>query len=323
LTNCLIASALPLRELGKEGLSRSEDEAMLKSVREKMLGMNQKIDVSADWEVKFTSLPRPASEGGDVPITVYVPKAGPSDMPAILYAHGGGCMMGDENDPQGIETFKAVLADMRAADKNAKAFCWVSVGYRLVPENPFPKPVDDVVFVYNAMMEPSRAQDWGYAPGRVGLFGVSSGAYLCSHAAVRVAKDLKAPAFLGAINPMVDPVMTKPSYTEFGELPICPRSWLVKCWKGLTGEDGSEARLREVSLLHLDWATCKNMRSLNVTASAEIFHDDGIQLNEVQKAAGVELTPILAAGSHVLCLTFDKPAAEKMRSWVVGALQAS
>merc|ERR550532_1970851 len=119
---------------------------------------------------------------------------------------------------------------------------------------------------------------------------------------------------------MIDPVMKKPSYTEFGDLPVCPRNFLVKCWKGLTGEDDgkppSEERLREVSLLYLDWATCKSMRSLNVTASCEIFHDDGVQLNEVQKAAGVELTPVLAAGSHVLCLTFDKPAAEKMRSWV-------
>lgn len=325
--NCWVGCMLPLTKFGRQSQVRDAEDFLMKSMRQKWAGITQKnqIDVSEFWDVTATWLSRPESEGGDIPLIVHIPKGGQSDMPAIIHAHGGFGVFGNEKDPFGYVCYKAVMQKMREADRDATPFCWVSIGYRKAPENSFPKPVEDLVYLYSAMMESSRAQEWGYSPGRVGFLGVSSGGLFCSHACVQAARRVKMPEFCATICPMIDPVMDKPSYFEFADMPICPRSWLVKCWRVLLEEEPgklpSEERVQEISLLHLDWARCEQMRSLNVTASCEIFRDDGLQLNEVQSAAGVDLTPVSANGSHVVCLTFDKAADAQVRAWIIESLQ--
>jgi acetyl esterase len=71
-----------------------------------------------------------------IPVRVYRPAAGP--RPVVLFAHGGGFVMGDLDSHDSTCRRLAVTADVIV----------VSVGYRLAPEHPAPAAVDDVCEAY-------------------------------------------------------------------------------------------------------------------------------------------------------------------------------
>lgn len=328
LINCVLGCTLKLDRLGEEGLSPEQQASLLKGARKGMGGTTRSAKnsaITAHWRVDETLLPRPAEQGGDIPIVVHIPKGGQPRLPALIYAHGGGCVIGDEHDSLAATILPGVAKELKAG-KSEDSFCWVSIGYRLAPEHQFPAPVDDVVYLYEAMMEPGRAAAWGFAPGKVGLMGVSAGAWLCSHAAVRLAKAGSPPALCAAVCPMIDPIMDKQSYADYGDLPSCPVPFMNYCWRALLEEEPGkplrESLMREASLLHLEWSACRGMRFLNLTASCECFVDDGIELSKVVQAAGVEVTPVVAGGSHVICLMLDPPSLWKLQAWAAAALRA-
>ena len=76
----------------------------------------------------------PGPQGGpEVRVRVYRPAGQPSPLPALLWIHGGGYVMGD------------IEQDDRLMKQLAKRIGCVaaSVDYRLAPEHPFPAPVED------------------------------------------------------------------------------------------------------------------------------------------------------------------------------------
>merc|ERR1719296_17864 len=176
------------------------------------------------------------------------------------------------------------------------------------------------------MQDPARGKDWVYSPGRVGLSGISAGGFVAGHAAVRLAKAGRLPSFLAMLNPMIDPKMERPSYQHFGDLPSCPTAFLRYCWQALLeespGKPPSSQRLLEASLPHADWSACKGLRVMNVTGRYELFYDDGLELNKTIQAAELKLEPIIAQGSHALCLVLDADASQKRTAWFAACMQA-
>lgn len=104
---------------------------------------------------------------GDLPAEwVQGPGAGP--QAAILYLHGGGFIMGSP------ATHRELAARVSSAGK-ARV---LSLGYRLLPEFPFPAAVDDTRTAYHWLL--AR----GYAPEQLIIGGDSSGAGLALQALI-------------------------------------------------------------------------------------------------------------------------------------------
>src|SRR5580698_3680058 len=76
----------------------------------------------------------PGAKGDpDVRVRVYRPEVQPSKLPALLWIHGGGYVMGDiEQDDRLMKQLVKRIGCVA-----------VSVDYRLAPEHPFPAPVED------------------------------------------------------------------------------------------------------------------------------------------------------------------------------------
>ena len=79
---------------------------------------------------------------GGVPIRRYRP-ARPAHAAVLLYAHGGGFVLG------GLDSHDAICADLCAA----AAIEVVAVGYRRAPEHRYPAALDDVAAAYRALAE--------------------------------------------------------------------------------------------------------------------------------------------------------------------------
>merc|ERR1711990_906778 len=126
-----------------------------------------------------TVLVVPTKHDGEysVKVLVHAPKAlaGEKSRPAIVYAHGGGCIGGS------AEVYKGFLAHM-ALQCGVVVF---NVDYRLAPETRCPNNVLDF---YEAIKYVSaNAADLGVDPTRIAMAGESGGGYICSGAMVQLA----------------------------------------------------------------------------------------------------------------------------------------
>ena len=120
-------------------------------------------------DIEVTERRVPGPQGApDVRVLVYLPKSAPRPLPALLWIHGGGYVIGsaDGDDVQ----VKSMVAQMGCAA--------VSVDYRLAPETPFPGPVEDC---YAALLWlHTHAAELEVDQGRMAIGGASAGGGLAA-----------------------------------------------------------------------------------------------------------------------------------------------
>jgi acetyl esterase len=132
-------------------------------------------------------------DAGGVPARFY---RDDTDGPVLVYAHGGGWVMGD------LETHDGLCRHL------ARASGWsvLAVDDRLPPAAPFPAAADDV----------TAAVGWARRYGTVGLAGDSAGAQLAAVVARRERDAGRAVAAQVLICPALDPAMTYPDLDDYG-----------------------------------------------------------------------------------------------------------
>jgi acetyl esterase len=115
--------------------------------------------------------------GGDGPIAarVYDDVDG-RDRPTLVYFHGGGFVYGDLDSHDGICRRLAKAGGLRV----------VAVDYRLAPEHPFPRPVEDALAAFRDVA--AHPQRFGADPARLAIGGDSAGACLSTIVARDVAR---------------------------------------------------------------------------------------------------------------------------------------
>src|SRR3984893_5833796 len=149
----------------------------------------------------------------DIPVRIYWPPvAEHSDLPVVVFYHGGGFALGD------LDTHDPVA---RAHAVGAEAIV-VSVDYRLAPEHPFPAGVDDGWAALQGFG--GHAAELGGAPNRIAVGGDSAGANLAAVTALR-ARDEGGPrlAFQLLWYPSITADLSLPSFTENADAPILDR----------------------------------------------------------------------------------------------------
>ncbi len=128
-----------------------------------------------------------------VPVRIYKPTASSQELPAVLWIHGGGFVLGSAQQDE----YKAVEF---ATDCNCVVVC---VDYCLAPEYPFPAPLDDCYTALKWMFE--NGDKLGIDTTRVAIAGASAGGGLAAGLAL-LARDRQEIqiAFQVLIYPMLD-----------------------------------------------------------------------------------------------------------------------
>ena len=179
--------------------------------------------------VAITHLDIPGPEGApDVPVRIYEPAEKSGLLPALLWIHGGGYILGTYDQDDGlcqrfVETANCVV---------------VSVEYRLAPEHPFPAPVEDCYAALQWLAE--SAKDLGVDDTRIAIGGASAGGGLTAGLAL-LARDRGGPniCFQMPLYPMIDDQNTTPSSHEITDNRVWNRSANVAAWRMYLGEDAT------------------------------------------------------------------------------------
>ncbi len=185
--------------------------------------MNAELDESG-VEVENLSISGP-SGAPEVAIRIYSPADKADSVPALLYIHGGGFVIGSLDSEHG--SCLALCRDL--------GIVLVSVGYRKAPETPFPGGLEDC---YASLLWTSEnTGKLGIDLDRLGIFGQSAGGGL-SAATALLSRDRKGPKlcfqYLGI--PEVDDRLETPSMKQFTDTPLWNRPAAELSWDYYLGD---------------------------------------------------------------------------------------
>ena len=179
-----------------------------------------------------TTTARSAGETGAVPVRILRPATASGELPALLWIHGGGYVLGSAAD-----------SDRRLGEIVERVGCAViSVDYRLAPEHPYPAAVDDCALALGWLTD--SAGELGIDRQRIAIGGASAGGGLTAALALRTRdRGLPAPMFQLLIYPMLDDRNRSPSSHAIDDPTLWDRQTNLLAWQHYLG---AGARDRDV-----------------------------------------------------------------------------
>jgi acetyl esterase/lipase len=180
-----------------------------------------------------------AGPGGPVQLRIYRPLGViESELPAILYIHGGGW----------------VIADLDTYDSSARALAnssgslVVSTHYRQAPEHKFPAAHEDTLAAYRWLLD--NAGSLGVDANRIGVAGESAGGNMAANICLQARdRGWPMPVHLLLVYPVTSADMQSPSYVEYADakpLGKAAMEWFVKHAFG-SEKDALDPRISLVS----------------------------------------------------------------------------
>jgi acetyl esterase len=213
--------------------------------------------------------------GGDIPLRVYTPVAPAAEaLPALVFYHGGGFVIGDIDTHDGLCRMIANEAGVRV----------VSVDYRLAPEHKFPAALDDA---YTALeFVEANASELGVDANRLAVGGDSAGGALAAEVA-QMAKEKGGPAlaFQMLLFPVTQIGGETDSLKNFGEGMFLERAGLEWFYDNYVpkGADRNDPRISPLSAASLDGQPPAYV----MLAEFDPLHDEGLRYAQKLKSAGV------------------------------------
>ncbi|MGD9891380.1 MAG: alpha/beta hydrolase [Dehalococcoidia bacterium] len=259
-------------------------------------------------QVEDRTIPGP---GGEIPVRIYRPE-GDGPLPALVYFHGGGWVIGN------IETHDATCRSLT----NGAQCVVISVDYRLAPEHKFPAAADDSYAATKWVVD--HAAELSIDPARIAVGGDSAGGNLAAVVAL-MAKEQGGPALVyqALIYPVTDYGYETASYKENAEGYLLSKDSMVWFWDHYLSSpaDGKNPHASPLQAKDLNGLP----PALVITAGYDPLRDEGAAYAERLKQAGVPvvytLYPGMIHGFFGMGAVLDK--AKEAVGEVCGALRSA
>ena len=212
----------------------------------------------------------------DVLVRIYQPEGQAESLPALVWIHGGGY----------------VLGTMEGDDLKAKSLCLAlncvvaSVEYRLAPEHPYPAPLEDCYSVLKWLA--NNTEQFDIRPDRIAIGGASAGGGLAAGLGLlardRAEVDI---CYQLLIYPMIDDTNVDQASGTLPDTLLWTRANNLIGWRSYLGQEpGSE----EVSIYAAPYRA-ENLSGLPPTyvgvGTPDLFRDEDIEYAHRLMKAGV------------------------------------
>jgi acetyl esterase len=240
--------------------------------REMYRGMATVLEPPAIAIGKIDNLAMPGP-GGELKLRVYTPVGGGATLPALVFFHGGGWVIGD------LETHDALCRTL-ANETGARV---IAVDYRLAPEHKFPAAADDAYAA--AKWVEANASTLGVDANRIAVAGDSAGGNLAAVVCL-MAKQKGGPRIVHQllIYPVTQWKADTGSMASFAEGYFLERKtmhWFFDQYA--SGADPSDWRLSPLAASDLSGLP----RAYVVTAGFDPLRDEGRAYADKLNRAGV------------------------------------
>jgi acetyl esterase len=212
---------------------------------------------------------------GAIPLRLYRPIGSAADakLPALVYYHGGGWVIGD------LETHDTLCRELA----NGAGCAVVAVDYRLGPENRFPAAVDDCIAATRWVR--ANAADLGIDPLQLAVGGDSAGGNLAAVVTIALRDSGDPPfAFQLLIYPATDMRRGAPSHTTNGQGYVLTSDTITYFHDHYVDDAAHDLDWRASPLLHPDLSRLPP--ALVLTAGFDPLRDEGLAYADALAAAG-------------------------------------
>lgn len=214
-----------------------------------------------------------AVAGGNIHLRIYTPKEKKDSYPVIVYYHGGGFVIAN------IDVYNA-SAQAMAEQVGAVV---VSVAYRLAPEHKFPTAHDDAFAAYSWVVK--NAASIKGDPKKIAVLGESAGGNLAVATAIKARDNgIMVPTHIVSVYPIANSDTNTDSYKKQADDKPLNKPMMIWFTTNYTRTpaDAKDPRLTLVN------ANLKGLPATTIiTDEYDPLHDDGTQLADKLKAAGV------------------------------------
>lgn len=227
----------------------------------------------------------PGGPDGTVPITVLKPVDRNGSLPAVVYTHGGGWVLGN------FATHERLVRDLTA--RTGAAF--VFVNYPRSPEARYPVAIEQVYATARWVAE--YGAELGLDGSRLAVAGDSVGGNMTA-AVTLLAKERGGPAirYQALLYPVTNAAFDTDTYEQFAEGPWLSRRAMQWFWDAYL-PDVSQRSAPTASPLQ---ATLEQLRGLPpalvITDEADVLRDEGEAYGRKLRQAGVDVTAVRYEG---------------------------
>lgn len=221
----------------------------------------------------------PGGPDGTVLVTVVKPLSRNGSLPAVVYTHGGGWVLGN------FATHERLVRDLTAQTGAAFVF----VNYPRSPEARYPVAIEQVYAT--AQWVARYGAELGLDGSRLAVAGDSVGGNMTAAVAL-LAKERGEPniRYQALLYPVTDAAFDTGSYEEFAEGPWLTRGAMQWFWDAYL-PDATKRTEAAASPLR---ATVEQLRGLPpalvITDEADVLRDEGEAYGRKLRQAGVDVT---------------------------------
>jgi acetyl esterase/lipase len=238
-----------------------------------------KLPIDEEW----VAVPSPV---GDARVRIIKPQGAKGILPAIVYMHGGGWVLGN------AATHDRLVRELAIGSNAALAF----VDYPNSPEARYPVAIEQGYATAQWITREGASK--GLDPSRIAVAGESVGGDMTA-ALTLMAKDRGDVRFVhaGMYYPVTDAAMDTPSYDEFADGPYLTRKSMEWFWDAYT----TDADERSEITASPNQATIEQLRGLPATLllvdEADVLRDEGEAYAAKLRLAGVPVTTVRYDGT--------------------------
>lgn len=258
-------------------LSVSQARAVLEDLQSQHVA----VPAAVEEDINF-----PVGPSGEVSVRIVRPEGATGFLPAIMYFHGGGWILGSKN------THSRLIREIANGANAAVIF----VNYSSSPEAQYPIPIDEAYAATKYVAE--HANDLNVDGSRLAVVGDSVGGNMAAVTAI-LAKQRGGPNIACQVlfYPVTDADFTTSSYQQFANGPWLTKPAMEWFWDAYAPDHNVRKQITASPLQASTEELVGLPPTLVITDENDVLRDEGEAYAHKLMAAGVEVTAVRYVGT--------------------------